>query len=65
MKKAFSICLIFILLFALSTASYAQEKVLLSLGDSISTGYGLENYEDGFVSIIGKEYTKVINKAVN
>ena len=63
------ICLIMVMVPGAALAeTSAQRGVYLALGDSISTGYGLETPEtESFVNLVAaeKEYTIVYNEAVN
>lgn len=56
-KRLISLLLSFILLMAVLPGfmHFAAASNYLALGDSISTGYGLENSEDAFPSILSKD----------
>lgn len=66
MKKWISVLLIIIMLSGMDTVSFAEERVILALGDSISAGYGLDDrVTECFVSLMAEEGDTVINKAVD
>ena len=66
MKQWISVLLICILLLGMSTVSFAAERTILALGDSISAGYGLSDREgECFVSLITLTGDTIINKAVD
>lgn len=66
MKRQISLLLICTLLFGMSPVSFAAERTILALGDSISAGYGLSDREgECFVSLITLTGDTIINKAVD
>ncbi|MBQ8540314.1 MAG: hypothetical protein IJ435_02440 [Clostridia bacterium] len=66
MKRCFSVLLIIIILSGMGTVSFAAERTILALGDSISAGYGLSDHEgECFVSLMALPGDTVINKAVD
>ena len=65
-KRILSILLIMMIITGCIPAIvFAAPTHILALGDSITTGYGLENAEtESFIGLLGKDYT-VTNKAIN
>ena len=63
MKRRFllvllSLCLVLSLL---PTAAFAQEKSYVALGDSITTGYGLQGGEKSFAELVAEENGYTLN----
>lgn len=66
MKRCFSVLLIIIILSGMSIVSFAIDRTILALGDSISAGYGLDDREaECYVSLMALPGDAVINKAVD
>lgn len=66
MKRHVSLLLTLIMLLGMNAVSFAQERTILSLGDSISAGYGLSDRGgECFVSLITLPGDTVLNKAVD
>ena len=81
-KKAFQIILSLTIIFSISITAFCEEKVdqtaypksILIMGDSISTGYGLENYSAdktkalSYGNLLAKKYSitnSYINRAID
>ncbi len=66
MKRCISLLLIIAIFLGMNTVSFAQGRVILALGDSITAGYGLNDREaECFVSLVAFSGDTVINKAVD